>query len=64
MTTTNLILVVGLAAAAVIATLALLIWVDLTVPQQRVYNCSLVEISPDVPPKVREACRRAQGGQR
>lgn len=32
-------------------------------PKQRVYDCTWVEISPDVSPAMREACRRARRNQ-
>jgi hypothetical protein len=33
-------------------------FLDLLGPQERVYNCSIAEISPDFPPQVREECRK------
>ena len=35
------------------------LYMPFTVPQQRqvVYNCSIAEISPDIPVKVKEQCR-------
>jgi hypothetical protein len=64
MNSSTAIIAFALAAAALIAVLALSIYVGLKqTPPGRAYNCSLVEISPDVPPAAREACRRARGGQ-
>ena len=32
-------------------------YLSLTMPRERVYNCSIAEISPDFPIEVREKCR-------
>lgn len=65
MTQSTAIAAFSLAATALIAILALSIYVGLKqTPETRVYDCTWVEISPDVPPAIREACRRARGGQR
>lgn len=31
-----------------------------SLPQQRVYDCGMAEWHPDIPPKVREECRKRQ----
>ena len=51
-------------AVAYIAVLVFVLWMAAkSAPKSRVYDCSLVEISPDVPPAAREACRkRLRGG--
>lgn len=52
-----------LVAVVYLAVLAFVIWMAVkATPEKRVYDCSLVEISPDVSPAMREACRRARRG--
>lgn len=38
----------------------LMAWAVMLLPKhgEIVYNCTWVEISPDIPPKVREECRK------
>ena len=31
-----------------------------SLPQQRVYDCGMAEWHPDIPPKVKEECRKRQ----
>ena len=38
--------------------IALLYGIHSLVPNERVYNCSIAEISPDFTTKMREECRR------
>ena len=42
--------------AATIAWIVVLFMVPM--PEYRVYDCTWAEISPDIPPKVKEECRR------
>ena len=42
--------------AATIAWIVLLAWVPM--PEYRVYDCGMAEWHPDIPPKVKEECRR------
>lgn len=37
---------------------ALILNFYLPMPRERVYNCSIAEISPDIPIKVKEECRK------
>jgi len=37
---------------------ALILNFYLPTPRERVYNCSIAEISPDIPIKVKEECRK------
>jgi hypothetical protein len=46
-------IVLGLALAMV----GLIIFGN-TLPQERVYDCGMAEWHPDIPPKVREECRK------
>jgi len=48
-------IVLGLALAMV----GLIIFGN-SLPQQRVYDCGMAEWHPDIPPKVREECRKRQ----
>lgn len=53
-----------LVAVVYLAVIVFVFWVaSKNPPEQRVYDCSLVEISPDVSPAMREACRRARRNQ-
>ena len=44
-----------IAVSAILFYIALL---NIDGPREVVYNCSIAEISPDIPPDVREACRQ------
>ena len=52
----NVIRKIGVILIFVIAVASLFL-IDLR-PKTVIYNCSISEISPDFPPKVREECRR------
>ena len=47
------VIVVGLALAMV----GLIVFGN-SLPQQRVYDCGMAEWHPDIPPKVKEECRK------
>jgi len=40
------------------ALVGILYGIHTVLPQEAVYNCSIAEISPDVPVKVKEECRK------
>lgn len=52
----------GLVVALLIASIAVQCFHPLTADQRAkiYYDCRIAEISPDVPPKVKEECRRLQ----
>lgn len=53
----NILAVVGLLFILLITVLALT-----PGPEYRVYDCSIAEFHPDVPPDVREQCRKQKRG--
>ena len=54
--------IIGLSMIVVGLALAMfgLIVLGNSLPQQRVYDCGMAEWHPDIPPKVREECRKRQ----
>ena len=52
--------IIGLSLAVLVLSLAMvgLIIIGNTLPQERVYDCGMADWHPDIPPKVREECRK------
>lgn len=48
---------IGFAIACVLWAIALA-YIDVEVTQYKVYDCSMAEWHPDIPPNVKEECRR------
>jgi len=56
------VLIIALAISGILFWALVLIVIGNQLPQEKVYNCELAEISPDYPREVVSECRRIRSG--